>query len=269
MGTMKRFSDLLEEVKKVPVVKQTTEDLRESFIRGDIFNVGDLVECDLGIVEIINRGPNYVTVISEDTQVKKWLTDIHPTEKQTRLSTSRLHKEAITVKGYKTKNFTRELAEQFSTVYKETGDKYALYNCTICCDKLLGSSKEGITENFDQYRVSFERAHKYLDKFNIKINEFSEIEDWLIEYAILEGLSFRANDKLKVARIIATHTGVVTESVDPVKVIHEAIALIKKNRYIPEAWKIMGNMFNLATSSGIKWNKDLFAKHTQHYMELK
>ena len=40
-------------------------------------------------------------------------------------------------------------------------------------------------------------------KFNIALNEMSNIEDKMLEYSILEGVRFSAADKKKVAVIIA------------------------------------------------------------------
>ena len=268
---MKKFSELLAEVKTAkvsPVVSLPPRNMREEFVNGKIFNVGDLVECDLGIVEIISKGPNYVTVINEGKTAKRWIADIRETNQEAKPTVARLYRESITIKGYKTKNFTRELAEQFQEHYKDSTDKFALFNCTVCCDKLLGATKEEIAEQFDEMKVSFERAIKYLTKLNMSVN-LEAVEDWLLEYAILEGQTFTAKDKHKVAHIIATNVGHTPVSKDPTEMLHGAIDHIKKNRYTPEAWKLMGGMFNLASKSGIKWDKDKFAKHTQRYMGLK
>jgi transcriptional antiterminator len=181
---------------------------------------------------------------------------------------SRLYKESITIKGYRTKNFTRELAEQFQEQYKDTTDKFALFNCTVCCDKLLGTTKEEVSENFDEMKVAFERAVKYLTKLNMTV-DLDIVEDWLLEVAILEGQTFTAKDKTKVANIIAANVGHKSASKDPTEMVHGAIDHIKKNRYTPDAWKLMGNMFNMASKSGIKWDRDKFARHTQRYMGLK
>ena len=119
--------------------------------------------------------------------------------------------------------------------------------------------------------MDFERASKYLNKFNIELEEMSSIEDRLFAYALTEGLKFSANDKMKVAHIIAKAVGhsPSPEHKDPVDIIHGAVDHVKKNRYSEQQWKILGGMLNKATESGIKWDKNKFHSRTQHFMGLK
>jgi hypothetical protein len=242
--------------------------LREDYINGKIFNIGQIVDCDKGTAEIIDRGPNYVTLVKEGKTFKRWLKDISLSEIQ-ETKRSQIYKESFIVKGYKTKNFTRELAEKFNAAYKNNRDKYALFTCAVCCDKLIGASKEELIENFDEYKVEFDRASKYINKFNIEVNELNAIEDTLLEHAITEGLKFSSTDKMKVAHIVAMAVGHTPKANNPTDIIHDSIGHIRANRYSPEGWKLIGKMLNKASESGIKWDKNKFAKHTQNYMELK
>lgn len=78
--------------------------LREAYIKGEIFNVGDLVECAGSQYEVIDRGANYLTVVDKQGQThRKWLhectvvgvvEDIQPGYAP----------EEISFKGYTTKN---------------------------------------------------------------------------------------------------------------------------------------------------------------------
>jgi hypothetical protein len=270
---MKKISQILlevssrtEPVKKV--VPKLTDHLREAYISGKIFKVGQMVECDLGLAEIIDRGPTYVTLVKDGETFKRWVKDVTLSESSI-AKRSQIYKESFIIKGYKTKHFTRELAEMFNLVNKKTSDKFALFSCAVCVDKLLGASEKQLAENFDIYRVEFDRATKYLSKFNIVVNEMSKIEDTLLEHAIINNLKFSAVNKSKVANIISHSVGLVTESKDPVVVINESIDHIKCNKYSTNGWKVIGGLFNKATEAGINWDKSKFASHTQKYMELK
>ncbi len=264
---MKKFTELLNEVKTAPA-PNADEALRESYVNGTIFNIGTSVKCDKGIAEIINRGPNYVTLVQEGKTFKRWITDISETTSQSSKKTQ-IYKESFVVNGYRTKNFTKELAEAFSAVSQNNADKFALFTCAVCCDRLLGASEQQLIEQFDKYRVEFERASRYLTKFNLCVEEISSIEDILFEHALMEGLKFSASDKHKLAKIIATAVGHTSPHTEPSDIIHSSIDHVKKNRYSEEQWKILGKMLNKATEAGIKWEKNKLHPRTQHFMGLK
>jgi len=272
---MKKISQILLELQSVsapvvkkPIVEEPVDALREAYISGKIFKVGQVVDCDLGSAEIINRGPNYVTLVKEGKTFKRWVKDITVSE-NTNVKRSQIYKESFIIKGYKTKHFTRELAESFNAVNKNNHDKFALFTCAVCVDKLLGATKEEIAENFDDYRIEFERATKYLTKFGLVVEALSPIEDTMLEYSITEGIKFSAADKMKVAHIIAIAVGHTPRSSNPVDIIHDSVGHVRSNKYSPEAWKMMGAMYNKATEAGIKWDKNKFAAPTQKYMGLK
>lgn len=66
----------LEPIKEV--IRLNVDSLRESYFRGDIFNVGDLVESVNGEkFEIVKRGTNHLLVKSEDGKVQtKWIHEV-------------------------------------------------------------------------------------------------------------------------------------------------------------------------------------------------
>lgn len=260
--------EIMGKVRKSMGLNEEHDSIREAYIGGEIFKVGQLVECDLGTAEIIDRGPNYVTLVKDGETFKRWLKDVSISE-STSTKRSQIYKESFIIKGYKTKHFTRELAEAFNTVNKNNLDKFALFTCAVCVDRLLGASKKQLVENFDTYKIEFERASKYTAKFGLVVEQLGAIEDTMLEYAIVEGVKFSATDKLKVAHIISAAVGHTPKSTDPVSIIHDSVGHVRANRYTPEAWKIMGHLYNKATEAGIKWDKNKFASHTQKYMGLK
>ena len=59
--------------------KMDMESLRESYVNGEVFNVGDVVEnINTGLVgRIIRRGANYLICVTEDNiMFKPWIKDV-------------------------------------------------------------------------------------------------------------------------------------------------------------------------------------------------
>ena len=276
---MKSFKDLLEEVREKSikrdivvsevVVEPKVDTLREDYVSGKILNIGESVITSEGVLaEIVSRGPNYVTLVSEGKTFKKWISEVTTTDEKLPGRTQ-LYKESFIIKGFRTKNFSRPIAEQFSAASKLHEDSYALYNCVVCVDSLLGASRDTITENFNKYKVLFDRAAKYSNKLGIQVEELKQIEDWLLEAAIFEGLKFSVTDKKKIAQLIAMTAGYApTEGQLYTDIVNESAKVMKNKKVSPEGWKIMGALLNKCTEAGIKWNKDIFSKSTQRFMGL-
>ena len=59
------------------------DELRERYFRGEIFNEGDIVECDESVYKIIKRGSNHLLLQSESGEkVSKWIQDVKETERE-------------------------------------------------------------------------------------------------------------------------------------------------------------------------------------------
>ena len=69
-------------------VKEEVDETRESYIAGDIYNVGDIVESNTGEVgEIVYRGSSYVTIqLETGNTTKHWLKDIKESNKTVNIS---------------------------------------------------------------------------------------------------------------------------------------------------------------------------------------
>jgi len=69
----------LESIKEqINLVK---DDLREQYFRGEIFNVGDIVESDDELYEIVKRGSNHLLLKEQSGNlISKWIQDVTMTE---------------------------------------------------------------------------------------------------------------------------------------------------------------------------------------------
>jgi signal peptidase I len=57
--------------------------IREAYVRGEVFNVGDVVRLKGGeVVQIVKRGPNFL--VTEDNR-KHWLKDVEPIMEETKI----------------------------------------------------------------------------------------------------------------------------------------------------------------------------------------
>jgi hypothetical protein len=87
-------------------------------------------------------------------------------------------------------------------------------------------------------------------------------------FELEEGLKVTSMDRDRAAKIIGDALG-VTSTGTPEEVVDAAAQKMKSGRFTPEAWKIAGKMFNMASDVGIKWNKNIFAAPTLKAMEIK
>lgn len=87
------------------------QELREQFISGNIFNVGDIVEdLNTGIVgRIITKGSNYVIILDENESVhRNWIKDIHYGPKQLEIGTDEYRDYAQRITPFqKIRSFTK------------------------------------------------------------------------------------------------------------------------------------------------------------------
>lgn len=76
-----RIGSGLEPIKEqINLVK---DELREQYFRGEIFNVGDIVECADKEYEIVKRGSNHLLLkCSEGKLVSKWIQEVKQVKKQ-------------------------------------------------------------------------------------------------------------------------------------------------------------------------------------------
>jgi hypothetical protein len=190
---------LFNDVRRGMSVKES-RDIRERYIDGEIFNLGETVETNTGMLgEIVYRGSSYVTLeLTNNTTAKYWIKDIQETNKKNtrtplakesftpvtfneRFSSKKIpvllmskrqidemrnaHKQ-LTYNEYTTQHMDMcpSAANQLSELIK-TNDKNPKYilQAIMAFDEMFGIEKEAVSKGFaDQ-----EMVHQFLIKFGI------------------------------------------------------------------------------------------------------
>ena len=222
--------------------------IREKYIAGKIFNVGDKVQDENGIYEIMDRGANYITVVNESGELsKKWIDKVTTVKNIAEDIPGGYAPEEITFKGYTTKNLhhSADAAMAFQqTIHKYDGglikDGVAIMNALKATDTYMklndlhleqggkAPDEKEMKEWVDAHvkaRESLERIGEFLHHMDYWDSHGHELQMLLTDYKdlgwdsadesftiegnmIQEELKFAAADKIKVARIIATTFGV-------------------------------------------------------------
>lgn len=265
--TDKDADDMMHKIKTRLGVVSEEEELRNNYILGEMFNIGEFVTNGTITGEIIYRGTNYVTVVVEGKERKLWIDDLQLVEGEAKRN--QLYKESFIFKGYRTKNTHRELAEAFKELSKSTDDQYAVLSCLKATDFIMGVTDKTIIEDYNLVRIQLERARRYTSKFSINISEqLHEVEENCMRMAVLEDFKFSTTDKFMVARMIADVAGISANGNDPTTIINKAVVALRQAQLTPPGWKIVGRMLKVANKSGIKWNKDTFSPSQLLRMEL-
>lgn len=253
--------------------------IRERYINGDLFSVGDIVlhKKTRTIHEVVSLGSNYLTIVDSSGSISKsWLGDVIDAaslrEDFDDLRKKRASRNQVSFAGYKTRNFTQEISEQFKPLIKEhRADKFQVLSLIRVTDELLSEIATLSAENYNKVKTLLERNEKYLKRFD-KLTAHSAYRtamvDQLSMYELDEDLRVSSLDQQRAAQIICDALGCQSTGT-PEEMVSAAAASMKSRRFTPEAWKIAGKMFNMATDVGIKWNKGIFADPTRRAMEIK
>ena len=275
-------------------IKFEIADIREQYYSGKIFNVGDYVTDGESVYEILDRGANYITVVNEsgDTS-KKWLDSVQPItvaiNEDIPVGTT---PSEISYKGYTTKNLhhSKDAAEAFQVTIQRVDkgiikDPMAVLNALKSTDAYMKLNDKHLTgESVTQQELDdwFEAHQKAREALN-RIGEFAhhedywhmhehEMQDVLSKYKEtgkeeafgesvenLQEMKFSSTDKLKVARIIATSLGDTNadEKNGPENMINSALRKVVNKNLSKEAWKILGNMLEVAENAGIKYDSKI------------
>lgn len=162
------------------------DNLREQYFRGEIFNIGDIVESAGVQYEIVKRGSNHLLLKEESGKlVSKWIQDVTICEKQGNRDNH----------IYETKTVI--------TKHKEEGQ---------------GEMNEELTDK-----------------------------------------TLKKQDKIKVARIIATMLGVenAESSGNPEQLVNTALRKVRTKTLTADTINILQQMLNLATEVGIQYDPTL------------
>lgn len=296
---------LMNEIRKAfghPVIKEQvyieTTTLREQYVAGEIFLIGEKVQDDKGVYEIMDRGANYVTVADASGELhKKWLNQITTVEAiQEDIPTGYAPAE-VTFKGYTTKNLhhSADAAKAFQMTIQRAGaaDPVAVLNALKATDTYMGlndlhleqGGKAPDESEINKWKAAHAKAKESLDR----VGEFLHHEDyWHMHQHELEGLltnyqeagkedmneeltdkTIKTSDKVKVARIIATTFGIddAEGSSSPEQLVNAGLRKIKTKTFTPDSLKIIQKMLDLATEAGIKYNHDFVPSRMKSMQE--
>lgn len=280
-------------------VKFETNELREKYYNGEIFNIGDKVSDGVNIFEVVDRGSNYITVVNEVGDIlKKWLNAVQPIYVKEDIQPGPAPKQ-ITYKGYTTKNFhhSTDAAKAFQDTIARSSDlkhdPIAILNALKSTDVYMGLNDKHLTGEkvTDKEKEEWISAHDKARESLNKIGEFAHHEDyWHMHQHELEGvlsnyketgkeefmgeqlkeMTIKSADKLKVARIIASSLGTddVDEKTGAENLVNNALRKVKNKNLTSEAWKILGNMLKLATDANIKYDKSIIPETKFKVMDI-
>ena len=270
------------------------DELREKYFRGEIFNIGDIVESAGVKYQIVKRGSNHLLLKEGSGKlVSKWIQDVKLTEDVA----PGYSPQEISFGGYTTKNLhhSEDAAKAFEGTIQRYGKEKpaAVLDALMATDTYMGlgdlhlnQGKEPTETEKDQWIKAHEHAKKHLEELGEFLhhrdywdNHKHEMEDMLSQYKEegkvemqdshnkegdmlpeeLTDKTLKTNDKLKVARIIATMLGVdnAEASANPETLVNLALRKVRTKPLNPEALSILDKMLNLATEVGIKFDGTL------------
>lgn len=275
-------------------VKFEVSSLREKYHNGEIFLIGECVEDEQGVYEILDRGTNYLTVVdSEGTMQKKWITEVSQTYMS--LYEDDQHTEntmQISFKGYLTKNFDmcQGAVDAFNDLIHKGGDPVAILNAIKETDAYLGHEKAAVAtqqaEQLDNFMEHVKRAKQYLTSLgDLEHHEYidghvSEMQRLVANYkeggkeeAFGEELTVKTlknSDKIKVGRMIASMLGVdKAESMsNPEQLVNTGLRKIRSKSFNPESLNILDRMLELADNVGIAYDKNLLHSKLKETVEV-
>ena len=277
-------------------VKFETNELREKYHAGEIFNVGDKVTDGESIYEVVDRGANYITVVNENGDIsKKWLDSVQPTQVEEDVQPGPAPEE-ISFKGYVTKNLhhSADATKAFeSTIQRynagQIKDAVAILNALKATDTYMKINdyhlEQGVApDNKDlevwkdahsKARESLNNVGEFMHHMDYWHNHEHEIqgmetkftpatagEEFVDSYTPegqLVEMKFSASDKIKVARVIATALGIedVEKSSNPEQLVNNALRKIRSKPMRPEYIGVLHNMLQTAREADIKFDEKL------------
>lgn len=276
----------------------TPNEIREQYIRGEIYLVGQFVESNGQHYEILDRGSNYLVVgDSTGNTSRKWLHDVTVVNQIQEDVQSIAAPAEISFKGYSTHNLhhSADAARAFQDTIERKGneDPIAVLNALKATDTYMKINDYHLNKNeapdakdMADWRQAHAKAKESLDR----IGEFMhhedywhmhdhEIEDMISTYkeqgkgelqdsVEIEGnmipeeltdKTLKTNDKVKVARIIATMLGIdnAEASTSPEQLVNNALRKVRNKALNADAIKIVNQMLQLAHEVQIDYDRKL------------
>ena len=298
----KRLMNELREYMGLEVVKEDISfdrnELREQYLRGEVFLKGEFVQDDAGTYEIVDRGTNYLTVVNESGELlKKWIHMVHTVEVIAEDIPIGYAPKEITFKGYTTKNLhhSPDATKAFQATIERLNkglvkDPVAVLNSLKATDTYMKLNDvhlaQGKAPNETELtswntahakaKDSLERSGEYLHHMDYWKQHETELQGMLANYTpatagadmndsynptgdqIIE-MKFNTNDRIKVARVIATALGItdVDKMSNPAQLVNNGLRKIRSKPMRPEYVDVIHHMLQTATEAGIEFDPKL------------
>lgn len=247
----KRLMNELREHMGLEVVKEDISfdrnELREQYLRGEVFLKGEFVQDDTGTYEIVDRGTNYLTVVNESGELlKKWIHMVHTVEVIAEDIPIGYAPKEITFKGYTTKNLhhSPDATKSFQATIEKLDkglvkDPVAVLNALKATDTYMKLNDVHLAQGKSpdetelaswnaahaKAKDSLERTGEYLHHMDYWKQHENELQGMLANYTpatagadmndsynptgdTISEMKFNSSDKIKVARVIATALGI-------------------------------------------------------------
>ena len=234
-----RVGSGMEEIKEN--VELEISSIRDQYIKGNIFNVGDKVVCDSQTMTVIKRGSNHIVVEDSNNDThNKWLTDCKPEEemnKDTQLD------EAVKI-GTRV-----QIHAPGKDYHKKIGN--------------VGEIRHGAFKGAAKtYTVDYDGKSVQLDKNKIKVHKNTVQEDL--------SNTIKTTDKIKVARVIADMMGVKNaDTLQPEQAVNAALRNLRRMVLTPGLLGVARKMLNLANEVGIKYDSDLLPRDLKEAVAIR
>jgi len=285
----RRLMNEIRQAMGLDVVKEqvtVTDWLRESYHRGEIFKVGQIVESNGERYEILDRGSNYLTVVDTSGNThRKWLHNVTFVEDYQETEDT----SDFSYKNYKPQNIKHpQVIAAFSRLTsRDDVDPVAVLNALKSTDEYHSILKKAVEydeiseEEVDQFNSSIQMAQEYLmklgelhhhaDYINHAIHDIDQVraqyhmekeegmEESMKTFKELIEMKFSSSDKIKVARIIADALGVpdVEKSSSADQLVNNALRKIRNKPMRPEYMSVLKNMLQTAREAGINYDEKL------------
>ena len=285
----RRLMNEIRQAMGLDVVKEqvtVTDWLRESYHRGEILKVGQIVESNGERYEILDRGSNYLTVVDTSGNThRKWLHNVTVVEDYQETEDT----SDFSYKNYKPQNIKHpQVIAAFSRLTsRDDVDPVAVLNALKSTDEYHSILNKAVEydeiseEEVDQFNSSIQMAQEYLmklgelqhhaDYINHAIHDIDQVraqyhmekeegmEESMKTFKELIEMKFSSSDKIKVARIIADALGVpdVEKSSSADQLVNNALRKIRNKPMRPEYMSVLKNMLQTAREAGINYDEKL------------
>jgi len=285
----RRLMNEIRQAMGLDVVKEqvtVTDWLRESYHRGEIFKVGQIVESNGERYEILDRGSNYLTVVDTSGNThRKWLHNVTVVEDYQETEDT----SDFSYKNYKPQNIKHPqvIAAFTRLISRDDVDPVAVLNALKSTDEYHSILNKAVEydeiseEEVDQFNSSIQMTQEYLaklgdlhhhaDYINHAIHDIDQVraqyhmekeegmEESMKTFKELLEMKFSSSDKIKVARIIADALGVsdVEKSSSADQLVNNALRKIRNKPMRPEYMSVLKNMLQTAREAGINYDEKL------------